>query len=76
MEHNATQQQLDRVLKYIEDRGMKSYIHKGDILNVVAVIGDKINLNPESISALDGVAAVKKIQEPYKLVSRVADTFF
>ncbi len=72
MEHNATQEQLNRVLKYIEDRGMKSYIHKGDILNVVAVIGDKINLNAESIAALDGVATVKKIQEPYKLVSRVA----
>lgn len=72
MEQNATQQQLDNILKYIEKRGMKSYIHKGDILNVVAVIGDKIDLNPESIAALDGVAAVKKIQEPYKLVSRVA----
>ncbi len=72
MEHNATKEQQEKVLKYIESRGMKSYIHKGDILNVIAVIGDKININPESIAALDGVAAVKKIQEPYKLVSRVA----
>ena len=72
MEHNSTKEQQARVLKYIEDRGMKSYIHKGDILNVIAVIGDKINLNPDSIAALDGVAAVKKIQEPYKMVSRVA----
>ena len=72
MEHNATKEQLDNVIKYIENRGMKSYIHKGDILNVVAVIGDKINLNPDSLAALDGVASVSKIQEPYKLVSRVA----
>ena len=70
MEHDATEAQLQRVLDYIESRGMKSYIHKGDILNVVAVIGDKIDLNPESIAALDGVSAVKKIQEPYKLASR------
>ena len=70
MEHNATKEQTNNVLKYIEDRGLKSYIHKGDILNVIAVIGDKINLDPESIAALDGVANVKKIQEPYKLVSR------
>ena len=70
MEHDATEAQLQRVLDYIEARGMKSYIHKGDILNVVAVIGDKITLNPESIAALDGVSAVKKIQEPYKLASR------
>ena len=72
MEQNATQKQMDNVVKYIQDRGMKSYIHKGDILNVVAVIGDKINLNAESIAALDGVASVNKIQEPYKLVSRSA----
>ena len=72
MEPNATEEQKNRVLKYIEDRGMKSYIHKGDILNVIAVIGDKISLNPESIAALEGVSSVKKIQEPYKLVSRQA----
>ena len=70
MEPNATKEQVDRVVKYIEDRGMSSYIHRGDILNVVAVIGDKINLNPENIAALDGVHEVKKIQEAYKLVSR------
>ncbi len=72
MEHNATQEQTNKVLKYIEDKGLKSYIHKGDILNVIAVIGDKINLNPETIASFDGVANVKKIQEPYKLVSRNA----
>ena len=72
MEHDATDAQLKRVLDYIESRGLKSYIHKGDILNVVAVIGDKIDLNPENIAALEGVSAVKKIQEPYKLASRVS----
>ncbi len=70
MEQNATQQQMDRVTKYIEDHGMKSYIHKGDLLNVIAVIGNEITINPENIAALDGVSTVKKIQEPYKLVSR------
>ena len=72
MEHNATAEQLNRVTEYITKRGMKSYIHQGDLLNVVAVIGNDINLNAESIAALDGVATVKKIQEAYKLVSRVA----
>lgn len=72
MEHNATKEQLQRVTDYIAGKGMKSYIHQGDLLNVVAVIGDEIKLNAESIAALDGVSAVKKIQEPYKLVSRVA----
>ena len=72
MEHDATKEQLQRVTDYIHSRGMKSYIHQGDLLNVVAVIGNEINLNPENIAALEGVATVKKIQEAYKLVSRVA----
>ncbi len=70
MEQNATQEQMNRVTKYIENHGMKSYIHKGDLLNVIAVIGNELTINPESIAALDGVSTVKKIQEPYKLVSR------
>lgn len=70
MEQNATKEQMERVTKYIESRGMKSYIHKGDLLNVIAVIGNDININPENLAALDGVSTVKKIQEPYKLVSR------
>ncbi len=72
MEHNATIDQLNRVVKYIEDRGLKAQVNNGELLNVVAVIGDKKDLNSENIAALEGVREVKKIQEPYKLVSRVA----
>ena len=70
MEHDATEEQLDRVVKYIETRGLKTQVNHGTQLNVVAVIGDKSGLNTENISALDGVREVKKIQEAYKLVSR------
>ena len=72
MEHNATIEQLNRVIKYIEDRGLKTQVNNGALLNVVAVIGDKSHLNCENIAAMDGVREVKKIQEAYKLVSRMA----
>ena len=72
MEHNATEENLNRVVKYIEARGLKAQINNGTLLNVVAVIGDKSHLNEENIAAMDGVREVKKIQEPYKLVSRMA----
>ena len=72
MEHNATIDQLNRVVKYVEDRGLKAQVNNGELLNVVAVIGDKKDLNSENIAALDGVREVKKIQEAYKLVSRIA----
>lgn len=70
MEHDATEQQLNRVIEYIESRGLKTQVNNGTQLNVVAVIGDKSGLNAENIAALDGVREIKKIQEAYKLVSR------
>ena len=72
MEHNATIDQLNKVIKYVEDRGLRTQVNNGELLNVVAVLGDKKDLNAENIAALDGVREVKKIQEPYTLVSRVA----
>ena len=55
MEHDATEEQLDRVVKYVETRGLKTQVNHGTQLNVVAVIGDKSGLNTENIAALDGV---------------------
>lgn len=72
MEHNATIEQLNRVVEYIEDRGLKTQVNNGELLNVVAVIGDKTHINSENIAAMDGVREVKQIQEEYKLVSRMA----
>lgn len=72
MEHDATIEQTNKVIKYIEDRGLKTQLNHGEMLNVIAVIGDKHNINSENIAAFDGVREVKKIQEPYKLVSRMA----
>lgn len=70
MEHDATIEELNRVVKYVEDRGLKTQVNNGASLNVVAVIGDKTGLNAKNIAALEGVREVKKIQEAYKLVSR------
>lgn len=72
MEHDATSEQIDRVIKYIEDRNLKVQVNNGETLKVIAVIGDKCGLNITNISALEGVREVQKIQEPYKLVSRAA----
>ena len=71
MEHDATAEQVNKVIKYIEDKGLKVQVNNGETLKVVAVIGDKCGLNIENISSFEGVREVKKVQEPYKLVSRI-----
>ena len=50
MEHDATAEQVNKVIKYIEDKGLKVQVNNGETLKVVAVIGDKCGLNIENIS--------------------------
>lgn len=70
MEPKATEDQINKVVDYIQSRGLRVNINRGEHLTVVAVLGDKTKLNPTSINAIDGVHKIKIIQEPYKLVSR------
>ncbi len=72
MEHDATSEQVDKVVKFIEKQNLKVQINNGETLKVIAVIGDKCNFNPNLLASLDGVREVQKIQEPYKLVSRIS----
>lgn len=70
MEPKATENQINKVVDYIQSKGLRVNINRGEHLTVVAVLGDKSKLNPTSINAIDGVHEIKIIQEPYKLVSR------
>ena len=70
MEPKATEDQINKVVDYIQSKGLRVNINRGEHLTVVAVLGDKTKLNPTSINAIDSVHEIKIIQEPYKLVSR------
>ncbi len=72
MEHNATEEQINKVLDYIKGKGLKTGINNGETLKVIHVIGDRAAINTQNIAAFEGVREVKIIQEPYKLVSRIA----
>ncbi len=72
MEHDATSEQIDKVIQFVKKNGLEVQVNNGETLKVIAVIGDKQTINPNSLSSLEGVREVKKIQEPYKLVSRIA----
>lgn len=70
MEPKASENQIQKVVDYIQSKGLRVNINRGEHLTVVAVLGDKTKINTTSISAFDGVRELKVIQEPYKLVSR------
>ena len=71
MEPKATEEQIGQVVDYIQSKGLRVNINRGEHLTVVAVLGDKTKVNSTSINTFEGVREVKVIQEPYKLVSRI-----
>ena len=70
MESGATEAQINKVVKHLEENDFKININYGEVFTVIAAIGDKRLVQPHSINSFDGVREVKLIQEPFKLASR------
>lgn len=70
MEKNATESQIQSVCIHLEHLGFRINLNHGEVYTVIAALGDKRLIQPQSISSLDGVKEVKIIQEPFKLASR------
>lgn len=70
MEPVATEEDIQKVVEKMESLDFKVILNHGEVMTVIAAIGDKRLVEPESIEAMDGVREVKIIQEPFKLASR------
>lgn len=70
MEPKATKDQINVVIKTLKNKGFKIIKNEGDVMTVLAAIGDKRLVDPHSLVSHEGVREVKLIQEPYKLASR------
>lgn len=72
MEPEATKEQINKVVEHLERLEFKININYGEVLTVIAAIGDKRLVQPHSINSFDGVRAVKIVQDPFKMASREA----
>lgn len=70
MEPNASEEEIVKVVSKMEDLGFKTILNRGEVMTVIAAIGDKRLIEPQSIASMDGVREIKIVQEPYKLASR------
>lgn len=70
MEPSASEEQIQRVVNSMKEKGFKININRGDVMAVIAAIGDKRLIQPESVASFEGVREVKLIQEPFKMASR------
>jgi len=70
MEPGANEDQIQKVAKKLESLDFKIVFNRGEIMTVLAAIGDKRLIDPASLASMDGVREVKLIQEPFKLSGR------
>ena len=70
---SATEEELKRIVKKLEHRGLKANISRGTERTVIGVIGDTSKITEEeedTIRVMSGVEDVLRILKPYKLASR------
>ncbi len=70
MNKHASEDDLMRVVEFIEERGARTHISRGRQKTIIGVIGDKTNIQKEQLRVFPGVEEVVSILKPYKLVSR------
>lgn len=74
MEPGTSEDNIQRVVKTLEKHEFRVVLNRGDVMTVIAAIGDKRIFDPHALGSLEGVREVKVITEPYKLASREAKT--
>jgi len=70
MENHATTDQIDRVVRVIEEMGYQARPMPGAQRTTVGLVGNDGRVDGSRIEALPGVAEVIHVSKPYKQVSR------
>jgi len=70
LEKHATNEQIQNVIKHLENYGFKVHLSEGAEKTIIGAIGVQPNFDIRNISILEGVEDVYRVTTPYKLASR------
>lgn len=70
MHHNATQENVQRVVDLVENMGFEPRPMPGAQRTAIGIVGNSGRVDPTSFAALPGVAQIIHVTHPYKQVSR------
>jgi 3-deoxy-7-phosphoheptulonate synthase len=70
MQNDATEEQVNAVIKEIERMGLRGVPMPGALRTAVCIIGNKGSVDATQILAMEGVKEAIPVTKPYKLVSR------
>ena len=66
----ATEAQLGHFVSWIEGRGFKTNISRGEHETIVGIIGDTTRIDPFLLESMEIVEQVKRVTEPFKKANR------
>lgn len=67
---SATPDQLDHFVSWIEGRGFKTNVSRGENETIVGIIGDTTKIDPFLLESMDIVDQVRRVSEPFKKANR------
>jgi len=70
MKNDATDNQIESVIKHIESLGFRGIPIPGALRTAVCIVGNQGFVEDSQILSLDGVKETLRVTKPYKLVSR------
>ena len=70
MKSNATPQEVEHVIEKVKAVGLSVHLSQGVEATIIGAIGETHSIPTDQFEVLDGVEAVQRITQPYKLASR------
>ena len=70
LKKGASQSQIENLKALLASKNITPHISQGEMETVIGCVGDITHIDPGLIEALDSVASVQRIQEPYKAANR------
>src|SRR5438477_12483494 len=70
MQNHATQADIARVVKVIEEMGYSARPMPGETRTTIGLVGNDGRVDSSRVEALPGVAEIIHVSKPYKQVSR------
>ena len=70
VKESATNDQLQHFVKWIESRGFRTNVSRGENETVVGIIGDTTQIDPFLLESMDIIETVRRVSEPFKKANR------
>ena len=67
---SASEEQLGHFVQWIENRGLKTDVSRGEDETIVGIIGDTTQIDPFLLESMDISERVQRVTEPFKKANR------